>query len=135
MRIALAIAVTAGVLAGAAADAHHSFAAEYNADDAVNLRGTITRVNLINPHSWIYIDVRQPDGSVVNWGIEGGTPNALFRRGFNKNSLPVGTEILVAGFRARNKSNSAVGVDVTFADGKKLFLGGTGPGADGLPER
>ena len=131
----LLIAAAAGMLWGAGAQAHHSFSAEYNADDAVTLRGTITKVNLINPHSWIYIDVKQPDGTVVNWGIEGGTPNALFRRGFTKNSLPVGTEILVSGYRAKNKSNSAVGVDVTFADGKKLFLGGTGPGADGLPER
>ena len=134
MRRLLVVAVC-GLLSSAGALAHHSFSAEYNADDAVTLRGKITKVNLVNPHSWIYIDVKQPDGTVVNWGIEGGTPNALFRRGFSKNSLPVGTEIIVSGFRAKNKSNSAVGVDVTFTDGKKLFLGGTGPGADGLPER
>ena len=133
MRILLAMGVAAGLLAGAVAGAHHSFAAEYDANDPVNLRGKITEVKLINPHSWIYIDVRQPDGSVVNWGIEGGTPNALFRKGYTKKSLPIGTEIVVDGFRARNKSNSAVGVNVTFADGKKLFLGGTAPGADGPP--
>jgi len=135
MRVLLAVGIAVGVLAGVAAEAHHSFASEYNADDPVSLRGTITQVKLINPHSWIYIDVKQPDGSVVNWGIEGGTPNALFRRGYTKDSLPTGTEIVVVGYRARNKSNSAVGVDVTFADGKKLFLGGTPPDADRSPAK
>jgi hypothetical protein len=134
MRTLVAIMVGAGLIGSAgAARAHHSFAAEYDANTRVNLKGTVTQVRLINPHSWIYIDVKQPDGTNVTWGIEGGTPNALFRKGFTKDSVPVGTEILVDGFRARNKSNSAVGVNVTFADGRKLFLGGSAPGADGGP--
>jgi hypothetical protein len=131
MRRLLGVAFAVAVLAATTAEAHHSFAAEYNADETVNLRGAVTQVKLTNPHSWIYIDVKQSDGSTVNWGIEGGTPNALFRKGFTKDSLPVGTEIIVSGFRARNRSNSAVGVNVTFADGKKLFLGGSAPGAEG----
>ena len=118
-----------------AASAHHAFAAEFDANKPVNFKGKITKMEWVNPHTWLHVDVKQPYGKMVNWAIEAGTPNVLFRRGFTKNSLPVGTEILVSGFRARNKSNSAVGVDVTFADGKKLFLGGTGPGADGLPDK
>jgi hypothetical protein len=133
MRVLLVTGVAAALLAAAAAEAHHSFAAEFNANDPVDLRGKIAQVKLMNPHSWIYIDVPQPDGSVVQWGIEGGSPNTLFRKGFTKASLPVGTTIVVAGFRARDKSNSAVGVSVTFTDGKKLFLGGTAPGAEGAP--
>ena len=124
-------ALLVGVGIAATAQAHHSFSAEFNVNDPLMLRGTITKVTLINPHSWIYIDVKQPDGSVANWGIEGGTPNVLFRKGFTKDSLPVGTEIVVNGYRARSKENIAVGVNVTFSDGKKLFLGGSAPGANG----
>ncbi len=131
MRSKFATGIAVLALTGAAAQAHHSFAAEFNIDDPVNLRGKITKVNMVNPHSWIYIDVKQPDGSVVNWGIEGGTPNVLFRKGITRDSLPLGTEIVVTGYRARNKSNSAVGVSVTFTDGKQLFLGGSAPGAEG----
>jgi hypothetical protein len=109
--------------------AHHSFAAEFDAKRPVKLRGTITRMEWINPHAWIHIDVKGPDGKVVNWMIEAGTPNTLFRRGFTKDSLVTGTEILVDGYLSKDGSNRANGRDVTFPDGRKLFLGSSGTGA------
>jgi Family of unknown function (DUF6152) len=111
--------------------AHHSFAAEFDADKPIRLRGKVTKVDFINPHSWIYLDVTGPDGKVVNWGVEGGSPNALLRLGFTKNSLPIGTEIVVDGYQAKDSSNRAVGKDLTMADGRRLFLGGSAPGASG----
>ncbi len=109
--------------------AHHSFAAEFDAKRPVKLRGTITRMEWINPHAWIHIDVKGPDGKVVNWMIEAGTPNTLFRRGFTKDSLEPGTEILVDGYLSKDGSNRANGRDVTFSDGRNLFLGSSGNGA------
>ena len=109
--------------------AHHAFSAEFDAAKPVKLRGTVTKVELINPHSWIHIDVKNPDGTTTNWGIEGGTPNTLFRLGVTKDSLPIGTEILADGYRARDGSNRANGRDITLPDGKKVFLGGSSPGA------
>jgi hypothetical protein len=103
--------------------AHHAFAAEFDADKPVKLEGTVTRMELINPHSWIHMDVKNPDGTITSWMIEGGSPNALLRRGFTKNSLPVGSEIVVEGYQAKDSSNRANGRDLTFADGRKLFLG------------
>ena len=118
----------AGILAGATAvEAHHSFAAEFDIDQPIKLRGTVSKVEFMNPHSWIHVDVKKDDGSVETWAIEGGTPNTLFRMGINRNSLPVGSEILVDGYRARDGSNRASGRDVQFADGRKIFLGGTQP--------
>jgi hypothetical protein len=111
--------------------AHHSFAAEFDADKPIKLRGKVTKVEFINPHSWIHIDVAGPDGKLVNWGVEGGSPNALLRLGFTKSSLPIGTEIVVDGYQAKDSSNRAVGKDLTFADGRRLFLGGSAPGASG----
>src|SRR5712692_8199620 len=104
MRTRLAI-VAAGaglLLAAIPVRAHHSFGAEFDANQPINLRGVVTRVEWINPHTWIHIDVKGPDGAVVEWMIEGGTPNTLFRRGITKNSLPFGTEIIVDGYRAKN---------------------------------
>ena len=102
--------------------AHHAFSSEFAADQPVQLRGTIARVELINPHSWFHIDVTEDNGTVTRWMIEAGTPNALFRRGVTRNSLPVGTEIMVDGFRSRDGSNRANGRDMTFPDGQKIFL-------------
>jgi hypothetical protein len=119
-------ALVAGALAAVIAppvSAHHAFAAEFDANSPVELRGKIAKVEMINPHSWIHLDVTKPDGSVERWMVEGGPPNALFRRGFTTKSLPVGTEIVVEGFRARDKSLRANGRDIAMADGSRPFVG------------
>ena len=117
--------LAACLLAAAAipAWAHHSFAAEFDVTKPVKLEGTVTRMEWINPHSWIHIDVKNPDGSVTSWMIEGGSPNALLRRGFTKHSLEPGTQIVVEGYQAKDGANRANGRDLTFPDGRKLFIG------------
>jgi len=117
------------VLAAVPVSAHHAFSAEFDAAKPITLKGTITKMEWINPHTWIHVDVKKPDGAVESWMIEGGPPNALYRRGFTKDSLPVGAEILVDGFRAKDGSMRGNGRDITFADGRKLFLGSSGTGA------
>ena len=117
------------VVAAAPVWAHHAFAAEFDADSPIQMTGTVVRMEWVNPHTWIHIDVTQPDGSQQTWMIEGGPPNTLLRRGFTKESLLVGTEVFVEGFKARDGSQKANGRDVTFADGSKLFLGSSGTGA------
>lgn len=109
--------------------AHHAFAAEFDVQSPVELNGTVVRMEWVNPHTWIHIDVAQPDGSQERWMIEGGPPTSLLRRGFTKASLLAGTEVFVEGFRAKDGSQKANGRDVTFADGSKLFLGSSGTGA------
>jgi hypothetical protein len=128
-RLAIPAAFVAALVVAAPVWAHHAFTAEFDANAPVKLRGTVAKVELINPHSWIHIDVKEADGKVTRWMIEGGTPNTLLRRGFTKNSLPVGTEINVDGYRAKDGSNKANGRDITFPDGKKIFLGGSSPDA------
>ncbi|PWU05617.1 MAG: hypothetical protein C5B51_14065 [Terriglobia bacterium] len=103
--------------------AHHAFAAEFDQNRPLKLKGTVTKWEVTNPHSWIHLDVKGEDGAVVNWMIEGGSPNNLYRLGFSKDSLPPGSEIVVEGYQAKDKSNRAVGKNITFSDGRKLFLG------------
>lgn len=113
----------------ASASAHHAFSAEFDATKPVNMKGTVTRMEWINPHVWIHIDVKKPDGAVEQWMIEAGTPNTLIRRGFTKESLAPGTEILVDGFQAKDGRLRANGRDVKLPDGRTLFLGSSGTGA------
>lgn len=131
--VTLAVAMVAGGLffTRVPAFAHHAFAAEFDEAKPVTLKGTVTKWELINPHSWIHIDVKNANGTVTSWMIEGGSPNALFRNGFTKDSLPVGTEIVVEGYQAKDGANRAVGKDLTYTDGRRLFLGGSAPGANG----
>jgi hypothetical protein len=135
MRISIRLVgvVLAAVLLVAAvtARAHHSFAAAYDENKAINLQGKVTKVELINPHSWIWLDVTDKDGKVTKWGIEGGPPTNLFRNGITKTSLPVGTEIKLFGYQARSGEPKGVGVFVEYLDGRKVFMGGSAPGADG----
>lgn len=113
-------------------DAHHAFAAEFDANRPLILKGTVKKWELVNPHSWIHLEVKNPDGTSTVWMVEGGSPNSLFRLGFTKESLPPGTEIVVDGYQAKDGANRAVGKDLTFAkDGKRLFMGGSAPGGDG----
>ncbi len=137
MRIKILGLVTglALLLAAVPVWAHHAFAAEFDANKPVKFRGTVTKMEWINPHAWIHIDVKGDDGKVTPWMIEAAAPNALLRRGWNKNSLPPGIEILVEGYQAKDGQNRANGSVITFTDGKKLFVGssagdpGAAPGA------
>ena len=120
------------LLAAAPVWAHHAFSSEFDAAKPLKLRGTIKKVELINPHSWFHIDVKGDDGKVTTWMIEGGSPNGLIKQGVTQQSLPVGTEILVDAFQAKDGTNQACGVDLVYAaTGKRLFMGSSIPGANG----
>ena len=123
------------LLATAGAYAHHAFATEFDVNRQVELKGKVVKVELINPHSWIHVEVIQ-DGKPVVWMVEGGSPNALVRRGITKNSIPIGSELVIRGYGTRDGTNKAVGRDMTFADGRALFFGGTAaPGEEtGAPK-
>jgi uncharacterized protein DUF6152 len=114
-------------LFGTAAWAHHAFAAEFDINQPVKLQGKVQKMEWINPHAWIHVDVFGPDGKVITWMVEGGSPNILLRRGFTKESLLPGTEVTVEGYRAKNGEYRANGSNITFKDGKRLFLGGSNP--------
>ena len=124
------------LLAAAPVWAHHAFSAEFDSSKPLKLRGTVTQWELVNPHSWIHMDVKNADGTVANWMVEVGSPNSLFRLGFTKSSLPPGTEILVDGYQAKDGTNLAVGKNLTFPDGRRLFLGGSaGEVKDGAEQK
>ncbi len=126
---AVMLASASLILAGSPARAHHAFAAEFDAKKPVHFQGVVTKVELINPHTWIHIDVKGTDGTVVNWMFEAGSPNVLLRRGFTKASVAPGTEVVVDGYQSKDGSNRANGRDITLPDGRKLFLGSSGTGA------
>lgn len=124
-------AVVALVAMAGTSSAHHAFSAEFDANAPVEFKGTVTKMEWINPHSWIHVEVVNEDGEVEQWMVEGGAPNAILRRGFTADSLKAGTVILVEGFRARDGSNRANGRDISFEDGSKLFFG---VGSVGAPD-
>jgi len=130
-KLAMTIAVAGAllVLATVPVWAHHAFAAEFDAKQPVKFRGVVTKMEWTNPHVWIHVDVKQPDGTVEKWSVEAGTPNVLFRRGFTKQALLPGTEIIVDGYRSKDGSHRANGRDLTLPDGRTLFLGGSSPDA------
>jgi len=125
------VAAVAGTLMISAAPvwAHHAFAAEFDAKKPVHLEGVVTQVELINPHAWIHVDVRSPDGKVTSWMVEAGSPNVLLRRGFTKTTVAPGTRVIVDGYQSKDGSLRANGRDITLPDGRKLFLGSSGTGA------
>ena len=132
-KLALMVAGAGLLLAAVPVWGHHAFAAEFDAKKPVKLQGKVTKMEWINPHAWIHLDVKNSDGTMTNWMVEGGTPNTLLRRGFTKDSLLPGTEIVVDGYQAKDGSFRANGRDVTFPDGRKLFIGNQSPG-EGAPE-
>jgi len=128
MRKMLTLAVTALLLPAVRMSAHHAFAAEFDVNQPVKVHGTVTKVEFVNPHAWIYVDVKGADGKVINWHFELGPPNALFRLGWKKGAIPEGTEVDITGFRAKSGEAVANGRSITLPDGRELFSGGSGPG-------
>jgi hypothetical protein len=133
MRVRLTIAIVAlGVFLTTTAVtvvAHHAFAAEFDANRPVEFTGTVTKMEWVNPHVWMHMDVKKPDGTTESWAFEAGTPNVLFRRGFTKQSLLPGTVVKVDGYQAKDGTRRANGRDLVFADGKRMFMGSSGTGA------
>jgi hypothetical protein len=115
--------------AAASAQAHHAFSAEFDSNKPLTFKGTVAKMEWTNPHVWIHVDVKRPDGKVERWAVEGGTPSVLFRRGFTKQSLLPGTEIVVDGYQAKDGTRRANGRDLTFPDGRRMFVGSSGTGA------
>ena len=123
--------VGAALVAALPLAAHHAFAAEFDVNQPVKVRGTITKIEWVNPHAWLYLDVKGDDGKVVNWHFELGPPNALVRLGWKKDSIPAGLEVTISGFRAKSGEPVGNGRSIILPDGKELFSGGSGPGSEG----
>ena len=123
------VALGVVILGGSQLFAHHAFSAEFDAKQPIVLKGTVSKEEWINPHAWVYIDVKDDAGKITTWAIECGAPNALLRRGWNRKDLPIGTEIVVDGYRAKDGSSTMNAANMTFPDGRKLFIGSTGTGA------
>ena len=130
-RLVLAVAAIAFAPTAIPAWAHHAFASEFDAKKPVKFTATVTKMEWINPHAWMHVEVKKPDGTTENWMIEAGSPNSLFRRGITKNTVRVGMQVVVDGYQARDGSRRANGRDVTLPEGKKLFLGSQNTGAPG----
>src|SRR5436309_10208662 len=128
-KFVVAGAIAGMILLGAPAWAHHAFAAEFDAKKPVHQEGVVSKVELINPHAWIHVDVKGPDGQVTTWMIEAGSPNVLLRRGFTKTTVQKGTPVVVDGYQSKDGSTRANGRDIVLPDGRKLFLGSSGTGA------
>src|SRR6202165_3838729 len=128
-KLSVSLAALGLLLAVKPVSAHHAFAADFDAKKPVKLRGTVTKMEWINPHAWIHVDVKKPDGTVDEWMIEAGTPNTLLRRGFTRDSLKTGTEVLVDGYQSKDGSLRANGRDLTLTNGQTLFLGSNEPDA------
>ena len=139
--VAIALLIGTAVSAAYPTWAHHAFSAEFDSNAPVTLRGNVSKVEWINPHAWVHLTVAQEDGSVVEWMVEAGTPNTLLRAGLNKNSLPIGSEIVVRGYQSKDRNCKpackANGRDLAFGDGRKVFMGSSGTGApkDGIDPR
>jgi len=132
MTLTIAIVMSTAIVASA----HHAFSSEFDANRPVKLKGVVSRIEWINPHTWIHVDVKESDGKVSKWMVEGGSPNALIRRGVTSQLLKVGMEVSVDGYQAKDGSNRANGRDITLADGRKLSVASSGIGApDETPER
>ena len=134
LRVTLGVVAVVAVsllLSAMPASAHHAFAATFDTNKPVTVKGKITKVELVNPHSWFWMDVTNPDGTVTNWGFEGGSPNSLIRHGVTKQTVPVGTVLIVQGYLSKAFDNKGVGVNITFEDGRKFLLGGSAPGTEG----
>jgi hypothetical protein len=134
MKLAIPMIVL-GLAAAGPTIAHHAFAAEFDVNQPVKVHGTITKVEWVNPHAWLYVNVKGADGQVVNWQFELGPPNALFRLGWKKDAIAEGTEVDVSGFRAKARENVGNGRSIILPDGKELFSGGSGPGSEGASKQ
>ena len=130
-KVSLGGVAVLALLSAGQVSAHHAFSAEFDSKMPVKLQGTVTRIEMVNPHGWIYIDVKGEDGKIVNWAIETGGPNALARRGVKKGFLPIGQEVIVTGYRAKDMSYTAAGDTVRFLDGRSFSVGGSA--GEGFP--
>ena len=131
MKLYLWLTISGLLVAAVPAVAHHAFAAEFDVNSPVKVKGTVTKIDWVNPHAWLYVDVKDESGKVTNWHFELGPPNALFRLGWKKDSIPAGTEVTITGFRAKAQETVANGRSIILADGRELFSGGSGPGSEG----